>query len=263
MEENPIERIRNASFPHAVRGYDRREVDAFHAELADWLERGGEELAGSEAVRAALARVGEQTKEILTTAHSAAESIRDEAAAEVRQKLVDANATAERVRSSAEEYRDKVRGEADDYARRTRAKIDAAAEAASAEARTILEESRRDAEESGREIVDEANRRRREIETVIAGLEERREGTIAELRRLASEVAGAAGDPPGAPEAGAKPAEAAANGATDAEATESGEALEPGGDPDRNGADDLAPTSTLAEEPTRAIEEPEKAKRSA
>ena len=45
MDEHSIERIRNANFSHAVRGYDRGEVDRFLAELADWLERGGEDDA--------------------------------------------------------------------------------------------------------------------------------------------------------------------------------------------------------------------------
>ena len=85
MDEHSIERIRNASFSHSVRGYDRGEVDRFLAEVADWLELGGgEQAAAVEAVRAELERVGEQTAGILTEAHAAAQAIREDAASQVR-----------------------------------------------------------------------------------------------------------------------------------------------------------------------------------
>ena len=100
MDEHSIERIRRADFSLTVRGYDRNEVDRFLSELADWLETGGgEEAAGNEAVRMGLERIGEQTAAILTEAHAAAQAIRDDASASVRQQLVDANLTAESLRT--------------------------------------------------------------------------------------------------------------------------------------------------------------------
>ena len=96
MDEHSLERIRNATFSHSVRGYDRGEVDTFLAELADWLQRGGEDEAAVEAVRAQLEHVGEQTSGILTEAHDAAEAIREDAAEDAREQLVDANVTAEK-----------------------------------------------------------------------------------------------------------------------------------------------------------------------
>ena len=69
MDGHSIDRIRNASFAHAVRGYDRHEVDQFLRELADWLEEGGESEAATEQIRAELERVGDQTGAILTEAH--------------------------------------------------------------------------------------------------------------------------------------------------------------------------------------------------
>ena len=62
-----------------MRGYDRGEVDAFLTEVAEWIERGGEDPAGSERVRDELARVGEQMSAILAEAHEAAREIREEA----------------------------------------------------------------------------------------------------------------------------------------------------------------------------------------
>lgn len=203
MRERSIDRIRNATFSHAVRGYDRHEVDQFLGELADWLEEGGEGEAASETIRAELERVGEQTGAILTEAHDAAEAIRDNAAAEARQKLVTANVTAESIRTSAGEQTAEIREEADAYALRTRTEADEHAEAARAETDSYASEQRSDAEaaaEAAREdakraaerIVAEANRRRTEIEETISDLERRRDAVLAELDRLASGITGAA-----------------------------------------------------------------------
>ncbi len=203
MRERSIDRIRNATFSHAVRGYDRHEVDRFLGELADWLEEGGEGETTSETIRAELERVGEQTGAILTEAHDAAEAIRDNAAAEARQKLVTANVTAESIRTSAGEQTAEIREEADAYALRTRTEADEHAEAARAEADSYASEQRSDAEaaaEAAREdakraaerIVAEANRRRTEIEETISDLERRRDAVLAELDRLASGITGAA-----------------------------------------------------------------------
>ena len=103
MDAHSISSIRNARFAHAVRGYDRHEVDQFLSELADWLERDGAVGDASERVRAELARTGEQVADILTEAHDAAQQIREEASREARQSLVQANATAESLRSQARE----------------------------------------------------------------------------------------------------------------------------------------------------------------
>ena len=61
MDKDSIERIRTATFGVARRGYDKRQVDRFLEQLADWLETGGGDDARSEVVRTELERVGEQT----------------------------------------------------------------------------------------------------------------------------------------------------------------------------------------------------------
>lgn len=192
MDGRSIDRIRNASFAHAVRGYDRNEVDSFLRELAEWLESGGDEAAGSELVRAELERVGERTTSILTEAHDAAQAIREDATREVRQQLVDANVTAESLRGSAEEYSEKTREEADAYGRRTRADADAYAEQSRADADVEAAEIRADANEQAQKIVADANRRKDEIESTVAELERRRDEVLAELERLATGIAGTA-----------------------------------------------------------------------
>lgn len=193
MAEPSIERIRNATFPLSVRGYDRAQVDAFLAEIADWLETGGGGgAAAEEATRIALERVGEQTASILSESHRAGEEIREDAMAGVRQQLIDANATAERVREEAAEYAADTRDEADAYARKVRADADAYASRTTAEIETELADERENAKKEAERVVADANKRKADIESVIGDLEQRRDAVLAELDRLASGITGTA-----------------------------------------------------------------------
>jgi DivIVA domain-containing protein len=193
MAEPSIERIRNATFPLSVRGYDRTQVDAFLAEIATWLETGGGGgAAAEEATRTALERVGEQTASILTEAHRAAEQIREDATASVRGQLVDANSTAEKVREEAAEYAADTRDEADAYARKVRGDADAYASRTTAEIESELAEDREAAKKEAERIVADANKRKADIESVIGDLEQRRDAVLAELDRLASGITGTA-----------------------------------------------------------------------
>jgi DivIVA domain-containing protein len=193
MQEPSIERIRAATFPLSVRGYDRNEVDTFLAELADWLETGGGGGAAAvEAVRTELERIGEQTAGILTEAHQAAEGIRADASAGVRQQLVDANRTSEKVRAEAAEYAADTRDEADAYARKVRGEADAYASRTTAEIEAEIGEDREAAKKEAEKVVADANKRKADIESVIGDLEKRRDAVLAELDRLASGIAGTA-----------------------------------------------------------------------
>ena len=192
MDSHSINRIRNANFAHAVRGYDRHEVDQFLGELADWLERDAGAGVASGEDRDELERVGEQVAGILTEAHDAAEEIRENASSEVRKSLVQANVTAESLRSQAGEYADETREEADLHARTARAEADSYAEQTREAADGAAAEAREAAEREAQRIVEEANRRKRDTEAVISDLEERRDAVLAELERLASGIAGTA-----------------------------------------------------------------------
>ena len=204
MDEHSIERIRNASFSHSVRGYDRGEVDQFLGELADWLERGGEDDAAVEAVRAELERIGEQTGSILTEAHDAAEAIRADAADDARKQLVDANVTAERLRSGADEYAAAgARGgrlllaEDPHGGRRVREQVAArggvrgtAHPRRGRGGRRRTPATRPSARRSGSSP--RPTGAAADVEAVISDLEQRRDAVLAELDRLASGIAGTA-----------------------------------------------------------------------
>ena len=225
MDRDSIDRIRSTTFPVGRRGYDKREVDRFLNGLADWLETGGADQTRAETVRRDLERVGKQTGKILTDAHDAGDRIRAEAERDAARLAEEARAEAEQARTAADRYAAETRGEADDYGEATRAAADehaaqsrteadaysaASREGADAYAAKTREEidasaaeirnrADRDAEQTvkkakaeAKRILDEAARRRGDIETVIADLEARRDAVVEDLQRLSSELAGAA-----------------------------------------------------------------------
>jgi cell division septum initiation protein DivIVA len=94
MDQQQIERIRNPRFSVVRRGYDQREVDNSMLALAEWLENGGLEEAGSYAVTRRLERAGETTARVLATAESEADQIVKDAEAEARRTVADAQEAA-------------------------------------------------------------------------------------------------------------------------------------------------------------------------
>lgn len=225
MEQDSIERIRSATFSVGRRGYEKREVDTFLARIADWLEAGGGDVARSETIKRELERIGERTGKILGAAEEAAEAIRGDAQAEAtdlmeeartraeairvsadkyaKETRDDADAYAEKLRSEADAYSQPTRDEADSYAETTRAEAESyaadARETAEIKAAEMIEDAKRRAGETLAEamakakgLVEEGTRRRRETETVISDLEKRRDGVLAGIEQLTTQLAGAA-----------------------------------------------------------------------
>jgi DivIVA domain-containing protein len=166
MDWKDIDRIRGPGFAEARRGYDKREVDGFLGRLADWLETDAASEIGQAAVTRKLELVGKSTAHILMTAEREAEQLRGSAEEECVQLLSQAEATALQARQAADEYAKQTRAQADTDAR-------GAVEAAGAEAR---------------ETIEEGERRRAQIEAVIADLEIRRDDALADLDRLRGEL---------------------------------------------------------------------------
>ena len=104
----PAERLRTASFPLAVRGYDRRAVDEFleelHALVSDLESRQTREGV----VQKALDELGEETAGILQRAHATADEITARSRAQADGRLQRAEREAEIVRHEADEYAEKV-----------------------------------------------------------------------------------------------------------------------------------------------------------
>ena len=104
VDQTSLDRIRNATFPSARRGYDKHEVEKFLARLADWLETGAGDESRSDTVKRELERVGQRTGAILAQAEDSAQQIRAEAEEEARATIDNANQQRERTRSEADTY---------------------------------------------------------------------------------------------------------------------------------------------------------------
>jgi DivIVA domain-containing protein len=161
-----IDRIRVPGFAEARRGYDKREVDGFLGRLADWLETDAASEIGELAVTRKLELVGKSTAHILLTTEQESAELRRGAEEECAQMISEAEAAAHQARAAADEYAKQTRAQADTQARVT-------TEAAGAEAR---------------ETIEEGERRRAQIEAVIADLEIRRDDALADLDRLRGEL---------------------------------------------------------------------------
>jgi DivIVA domain-containing protein len=169
MDWQDIDRIRVPGFTLGRRGYDKHEVDRFLARLADWLETDAATEIGQMAVTRKLELVGKSTAHILMTTEQESAELRRNAEEECAQLVSDAEAAALQTREAADEYAKQTRAQADADARRM-------GEAASTEAR---------------ETIEEGERRRGQIEAVIADLEVRRDDALADLDALRSELGAA------------------------------------------------------------------------
>jgi DivIVA domain-containing protein len=190
VDQTSLERIRNATFPSARRGYDKREVERFLGRLADWLETGGGDEARSDTVKKELERVGQRTGAILAQAEESAQEIRAEAEqnagetvrrakAAAQESKREADAYARDTKASADGYADQTRRASEEYADRTRQKADQ-------EAREAIES----AQAQARRIVEEGTRRRRDIEAVISDLVRKRDAVISHAEQLGQRLTG-------------------------------------------------------------------------
>jgi DivIVA domain-containing protein len=225
--ESGIERIRAAKFPLVRKGYDPDQVDAFVAEVVDWLETGGADQARGEIVRREIERVGERTAGILASAEDTAQQLRGDAEREVAAMLEHAESESSHVREEADTYATTTRSEADEYATQVRADADAYGTTTRADADAYARETRKKAsadaerkqvsadrratevieaaEAKARRIVNDGSARRRDIEAVIADLVSRRDQVIATAKDLGAELQSVAAGH--TPRAGADPFE--------------------------------------------------------
>jgi DivIVA domain-containing protein len=102
------DRIRDTTFPLAVRGYERHAVDEFVQEVVVLLS----ELEGRQSreavVQRALDEVGEQTAGILQRAHETADEIAARSRAQAEGRIQRAEREAEIVRREADKYAEQV-----------------------------------------------------------------------------------------------------------------------------------------------------------
>jgi DivIVA domain-containing protein len=173
------EDIRDPSFPTAVRGYDRRAVDAYVERINGLIAE--LQVSGSPraAVRHALDRVGEQTSGILQHARGTAEEITTSAREEAEETTARAKAEAQDITTAAQ-------GQASDTIARASAEADELVASARAEADAILARANDQSENTLARARIEAEARVRQVEEEIASL---RNDAEARMRALQADVA--------------------------------------------------------------------------
>jgi DivIVA domain-containing protein len=191
VDPTSLDRIRNATFPAAKRGYDKHEVEKFLARLADWLETGAGDESRSDTVKRELERVGQRTGAILAQAEESAQQIRAEAEEESRGTINTANMQAEETRTEVDNYARETRTSADSYAQQTRQEAEEVLFNANAEAERQAREALAAAEAEARRIVEEGTQRREDIEAVIADLIRRRDDVLTDTEELSAKLTGA------------------------------------------------------------------------
>ena len=150
------EDVRRATFPQALRGYDRQAVHDMLDRVADWMEgKAGAVSSATPAMRDELAKVGERTAGILTAAEEAARNLREEAS----------------------EYAERLRADTEDESRKARLN-----------ASQKMDEMVGAAEAKSQKIIDDAIARRRQLNIAISSLIDRRDEIAAEATRLAEEL---------------------------------------------------------------------------
>jgi DivIVA domain-containing protein len=102
------ERLREASFPLVMRGYDRHAVDQFVAELLALVEDLESRQTREGVVQRALDELGEETASILQRAHETADDITARSRAQADARLQRAEREAEILRHEADEYAEQV-----------------------------------------------------------------------------------------------------------------------------------------------------------
>jgi DivIVA domain-containing protein len=196
LSDVPAE-IRDVSFSSAVRGYDRREVDAYVERVNRVIAELEISRSPQSAVKHALDRVGEQTSGVLQRAREVAEELTSTALAEAehatRRAKVEAEETIEKARMQAHQLRGQSKEEADEIL---------------AGARTEATESVKRAEQQARTLHADAEARLHTLKADIEAAAEERRRVLDELRRTASDLegfasgalggqSGEAGGPPG------------------------------------------------------------------
>jgi DivIVA domain-containing protein len=176
LSEVPAD-IRDVSFPTVVRGYDRREVDAYVERVNRVIAELEISRSPQAAVKHALDRVGEQTSGVLQRAREVAEELTSTALAEAdhatRRAKVEAEEVLEKAQMQAHQLRSESKDEADEILARARAEAAETLERAAEQARTLQ---------------DAAEGRLRTLQADIKASTDARRKVLDDLRRTAAEL---------------------------------------------------------------------------
>jgi DivIVA domain-containing protein len=164
-DEVPTE-IRDVAFPGAMRGYERRAVDAYVKRVNRVIAELEVSRSPQAAIRDALDRVGQQTTGVMQHAREVADELTATA-------LAESEHTTTRARVEAEEVLEEAKEDAEELI---------------AQARKEAAARLRHAEEQLRTAQDEAEGRLRDLKARTAGAEGAHRQVLEELRQLAAEL---------------------------------------------------------------------------
>ena len=169
--------LRDVSFPTVVRGYDRREVDAYVQRVNRVIAELEISRSPQAAVKHALDRVGEQTSGVLQRAREVAEELTSTALAEAEHATLRAKVEAEEMIENAQMQAHQLRGQSKEEA-----------DEITARARAEAAEKLKRAEEQVRTLQDGAEGRLRALQADIQASADARRKVLDELRRTAAEL---------------------------------------------------------------------------
>jgi len=134
--------LRDISFPHAVRGYDRVAVDAYVKRVNHVIAELEVSRSPRAAVRHALDRATEEVSGILQRAQETAEEITASARKEAEEGAARTGAQAAKLLVDANDTADRARAEADEVLAKAKAEAETSLATARAEAEEILTRAR-------------------------------------------------------------------------------------------------------------------------
>ncbi len=195
--------ILDVSFPVAVRGYDRRAVDAYIKRVNRVIAELKVRSSPPAAVRHALEQAEDKVQRLLQAARDAAEEITASAQqeaeentarvkAEAAELIVNTSAEADRVKAEAEERLANARRDADDTVAKAKSEADEMLADARAEAQNILARAQAEVDERLKRLHEElaalreeAETRRREIQADTEAVWRERHELLEDIRRMA------------------------------------------------------------------------------
>jgi len=196
--------ILDVSFPAAVRGYDRRAVDAYIKRVNRVIAELKVRSSPPAAVRHALEQAEDKVQGLLQAAREAAEEITASAQHEAEESTARAKAEAaeltvststevDRMKADAEESLASAKREADDTVAKAKSEADGVLADAKGEAQSILARTQAEADERLRRLQEElaalreeAETRRREIQADTEAVWKERHELLEDIRRMAA-----------------------------------------------------------------------------
>jgi DivIVA domain-containing protein len=176
--------IRNVSFPVAVRGYDRKAVEAYVRGVNRVIAELEVTRSPQAAVRHAVERVEEQTRSILEEARASAEKITGTAQAEANEIVAQSKAKAADLVVAADTDAERIRAESEQAIASAKEK----AEKILAQAKANAEEHRSQADQELAKVREQAEARLSELEADTATLWDRRHELLGDIDRMADQL---------------------------------------------------------------------------